>query len=93
MVLLDELRITINSKMNSLDAEPIMSLDKFIEQTGLSAVTLWRYRKHGFLKTVNICGRHYILRAEVAHFNQSAAAGEFAKPPNRPRKSTIWARI
>jgi len=54
--------------MNSLDAEPMISLDKFTEQTGLSAVTVWRYRKNGFLKTVNICGHHYILRAEMARF-------------------------
>jgi hypothetical protein len=79
--------------MNSLDAEPMMSLDKFIEQTGLSAVTLWRYRKNGFLKTVNICGRHYILRAEIARFNERATAGEFAKRPNHPRKSSMLARI
>jgi len=38
--------------MNSLDAEPMMSVDKFIEQTGLSAVTVWRYRKKGMLTTV-----------------------------------------
>jgi hypothetical protein len=31
--------------MNSLDAEPMMSLNKFIEQTGLSAVTVWRHQK------------------------------------------------
>lgn len=43
--------------------------------------------------TVNICGRCHILRAEIARFNQRAAAGEFAKSPNRPRKSTIKARI
>ena len=36
--------------MNLLDAEPMMSLDKFIEQTGLSALTVWRYRKKGMLK-------------------------------------------
>ena len=70
--------------MNSLDAEPMMSLDKFTEQTGLSTVTVWRYRKNGFLKTVNICGRHYILRAEIARFNKRAAASEFAKAPNYP---------
>jgi hypothetical protein len=81
--------------MNSLDAEPIMSLDKFIEQTGLglSAVTLWRYRKKGMLTTVNICGRQYILRAQIARFNERAAAGEFAEPPNHPRKSSTLARI
>jgi hypothetical protein len=75
--------------MNSLDAEPMMSLDKFIEQTGLSPVTVWRYRKKGMLTTVNICGRHYILRAEIARFNERATAGEFAKPPNQPRKSIL----
>jgi predicted site-specific integrase-resolvase len=75
--------------MNSLDAEPMMSLDKFIEQTGLSAVTVWRYRKKGMLTTVNICGRHYILRAEIARFNERAAAEEFAKNPIHPRKSIL----
>ena len=66
-----------------------MSLDKFIEQTGLSAVTVSRYRRKAMLATVNICGRHYILRAEIARFNQRVAAGEFAKPPNHPRKSSM----
>jgi hypothetical protein len=84
MVLPDELRITIKPRMNPLDIQPMMSLDKFIEQTGLSAVTLWRYRKKGMITTVNICGRQYILRSEIARFNQRAAAGEFAKPPNQP---------
>ena len=79
--------------MNPLDSEPIMSLDKFIEQTGLSAVTVWRYRKKGMLTTVNICGRLYILRAEIARFNQRAAAGEFAKAPSYPRKFSRPARI
>lgn len=39
--------------MNLLDAEPMVSLDKFMEQTGrgLSALTLWRYQK----KDVNDC--------------------------------------
>jgi len=79
--------------MNSLDAEPMMSLDKFIEQTGLSAVTVWRYRKKGMLTTVNICGRNYILRAEIARFNERAASGEFAKDPIHPRKSILPQRV
>jgi hypothetical protein len=74
--------------MNALDSEPMISLDKFIEQTGLSAVTVWRYRKKGMLTTVNICGWQYILRAEIARFNERATAGEFAKPPNHPQKSS-----
>src|SRR5437773_5225445 len=67
-----------------VDSDPPMALDKFIEQTGLSPVTIWRFRKKDFLRTVNICGRHYVLRSEVARFNARALAGEFSKPLNRP---------
>lgn len=70
----------------SFDSEPPMSLDKFIEGTGLSTATIWRFRKKGFLQTVNICGRHYVLRSEIARFNKRATAGEFAKPCNHPRR-------
>jgi len=34
-----------------------------------------------------------VLQAEIARFNERAAAGEFARPPNHPRKSTVLARI
>jgi hypothetical protein len=61
-----------------------MALDKFIEQTGLSPVTVWRFRKKKFLSTINICGRHYVLRSEIARFNSRALAGEFSKPCARP---------
>jgi hypothetical protein len=67
------------------DSEPPLSLDKFIEASGLSAVTLWRYRRAGWLKTINIAGRVYITRSEIARFNRRAAAGEFAKSFPRPR--------
>jgi hypothetical protein len=67
-----------------VDFDPPMSLDKFIEQTGLSPVTIWRFRKKHFLHTINICGRHYILRSEITRFNARALAGEFSKPCNRP---------
>jgi hypothetical protein len=64
-----------------------MSLDKFIEQTGLSATTVWRYRKMKMLNTINIYGRQYILRSEIARFNARAAAGESAKAPITPKGS------
>lgn len=60
---------------------PPMSLDKFMEDSGLSAVTLWRYRKKGWLKTINICGRQYVSRIAIAKFNARAEQGEFAKEP------------
>jgi hypothetical protein len=70
--------------MNKLDAEPMMSLDKFIEQTGLSAVTVWRYRKKGMLTTVNICGRQYILRAEIARLMNAQLPANLLNHRNFP---------
>jgi len=72
-----------NKPSVAIDSEPPIALDKFIEQSGLSAVTLWRYRRVGWLNTLNICGRHYLTRSEIARFNARAAAGEFAKEPTK----------
>jgi hypothetical protein len=70
----------------AIDSDPPIALDKFIEQSGLSVVTVWRYRRAGWLNTLNICGRHYVTRAEIARFNTRAAAGEFAKRPSQPKR-------
>jgi predicted site-specific integrase-resolvase len=78
--------------MNPPDPEPMMSLDKFMEQTGLSPTTLWRWRKKGMLTTVNICGRQYILRSEIARFNPRAAAGELARELINPRARSKLAK-
>jgi hypothetical protein len=75
-----------HEKIPAIDSEPPIALDKFIQQSGLSAVTVWRYRRLGWLNTLNICGRHYLTRAEIARFNTRAAAGEFAKEPARPKR-------
>lgn len=63
---------------------PPLSLDKFIEQSGLSPATCWRYRKRGWLKTVNIAGRHYLTRQAIAEFNERAGRGEFAGALSNP---------
>jgi hypothetical protein len=75
-----------NKPSVAIDSEPPIALDKFIEQSGLSAVTVWRYRCAGWLNTLNICGRHYLTRSEIARFNARAAAGEFAKKPTTPKR-------
>jgi hypothetical protein len=67
-----------------VDSQPPMALSQFIEQSALSPTTVWRFRKKGFLRTINICGRHYVLRSEIARFNARAAAGEFARTCNVP---------
>ena len=61
-----------------LKAWPPMSLDRFMEQSGLSPCTCWRYRKKGWLEVITIARRHYVTREAIAKFNKRAASGEFA---------------
>jgi hypothetical protein len=72
----------------ALDSNPPIALDKFVADSGLSPVTIWRYRRAGWLRTLNINGRHYVTRAEILRFNERAANGEFAKTlkPSVPNK-------
>lgn len=62
-----------------IDTEPPISVSKFMEQTGLSSATVWRYRQRGWLITSNIAGRLYISRADLGEFNRRMKAGEFAQ--------------
>ena len=48
---------------------------------GISDVTLWRWQKRGWIKSVNICGKNYICLQSLAEFDRRAAAGEFAQGP------------
>ena len=47
---------------------------------GESDVTLWRRRKLGLIKCVNIFGKVYVDLQSLAEFDRRAAAGEFARP-------------
>lgn len=78
-----------NDDKPAIDSEPPIALDKFVQESGLSVVTVWRYRRAGWLRTLNICGRHYLTRAEIALFNARAAAGEFAKQPAKPKRRDL----
>jgi len=75
-----------------LAAHPPLSLDKFMEQSGLSPVTCWRYRKRGWLQTVVIANRHYVTREAIATFNTRAAAGEFAGTLSNPSTARVAKR-
>jgi hypothetical protein len=49
---------------------------------GESNVTLWRRRKLGLIKCVNIFGKVYVDLQSLAEFDQRAARGEFARMPS-----------
>ena len=76
--------IAPNQEQIAVDSNPPMALDKFIAESGLSPATIWRYRRAGWLRTLNIAGRLYITRAEIRRFNERAATGEFAKTTSFP---------
>lgn len=50
-------------------------------QRNLSPTTLWRYRKNGWLVTINIAGRPYLTPTAIQDFEERAVAGEFSRPP------------
>jgi len=72
-----------------LDAQPPLALDKYLHESGISPVTAWRYRRKGWLKTINICGRHYLTREAIADFNRRAKAGEFAGTLSNPSTARV----
>ena len=43
-----------------------------------SKTTLWRWRRKGWLRTVNISGRAYVTPEAISEFNDRASQGEFA---------------
>jgi predicted site-specific integrase-resolvase len=70
-------------------ARAIISLQQWLADVGVTACTAWRWRKKGWLKTVNICGRQYLTQEAIEEFTRRAAAGEFAqehKVPVRQRE-------
>lgn len=64
----------------------LIALNKWLEQVGIAPVTAWRFRKKGWLRTVNICGRVYITQPGIEEFTARAAAGEFAQEHKTPRR-------
>jgi len=72
-----------------LCALPPLSLEKFMEQSGFSPTTCWRYRKKGWLETIVIANRHYVTREAIAAFNKRAVAGEFAGALSNPSAARL----
>jgi hypothetical protein len=79
----------INKKPNEITeapASPIVLFGLFLESLGVTSPTGWRWRKRGWINTVNICGRLYVSRQEINRFEERAAAGEFSKTHKAPKR-------
>lgn len=65
----------------------LVALNSWLTSLGVQPITAYRWRRKGWLTTVNICGRVYISRHTIADFERRAAAGEFAQKHIAPRKA------
>lgn len=62
----------------------MLALNTWAERVGIQPITTWRWRKNGWLRTVNISGRVYITQDALEEFTRRAEAGEFAKKHAAP---------
>jgi hypothetical protein len=64
----------------------VISLSKWLEQVGVTSCTAWRWRKKGWLKTINIAGRQYITQEAASEFQRRASSGEFSQSHKTPSR-------
>jgi hypothetical protein len=55
----------------------LVALNVWLAQIGVTPVTAWRWRKRGWLQTVNIAGRQYVTSRAIQEFTRRAESGEF----------------
>lgn len=60
----------------------LVSLNKWLQEIGVTSTTGWRWRKRGILRTTNIYGRLYLTQDAINEFLTRAEAGEFAMEVN-----------
>jgi hypothetical protein len=65
----------------------LLAFDRWLKDIDKTAATGWRWRKRGWISTVNIAGRVYVSRQAIGEFEARAAAGEFAKQHVTPRRN------
>lgn len=64
-------------------AAPV-ALGQFCKTVGVSKATVWKWRKAGWLATVNIGGRVFVTPEGIAEFNRRAHAGDFTRSIRPP---------
>jgi len=75
--------------IDSSSAGAVISLSKWLAEVGITPITAWRWRKRGWLKTVNIAGRQYLTQEAIDEFYRRAVAGEFAQDHKVPVRKEV----
>ena len=60
----------------------ITSASVYRRQLGVSKTTFWRFRRNGWLKTINCLGKLYCTRESIAEFEAMMRSGKLAKEPH-----------
>ena len=81
--------VNANSISEKAILPAVVSLVVWLQQIGVTACTAWRWRKKGWLKTVNIAGRQYLTQEGITEFTDRAKRGDFAQAPVVPRRNEM----
>jgi len=65
----------------------LVAFEAWLSSINRTPCTGWRWRKRGWIPTVNIAGRIYVSRQAIAEFERRATAGEFAKEHITPKRN------
>lgn len=74
---------------HNTNSPAVISLNKWLVEVGVRPITAWRWRKRGWLKTVNIAGRQYLTQEAIDEFHCRAVAGEFAQEHKVPARKEV----
>lgn len=69
----------------------LIAAGKVRREMGVSDATFWRWRRRGWLRTIQIAGRCYVDVEDMNEFRRRAKAGEFALPSS-PQHQTQGVR-
>ena len=80
------MKVESNGKPYPNPGPAVVSLSRWLEQVGVTPCTAWRWRKKGWLKTINIAGRQCLTQEAIDEFHHRASAGEFSQAPKVPSR-------
>ncbi len=75
----------LNAQAQTRGLVPI-PLRRWAAEIGRTPATVWRWRKLGWLHTINIAGKQFVMPDEAERFAARAAAGEFSRKAVVPSK-------
>ena len=84
---MERVKVESNGKTYPIPGVAVVSLSRWLEQVGVTPCTAWRWRKKGWLKTINIAGRQYLTQEAIDEFHRRASAGEFSQAPKVPSRN------